>query len=69
MTLKVNPVTLTLYSSPKGRYHHPLTPLNLLNPVNPHTEGVSSGVSLQIRLIVAEDGAAVFFGVYGGFDA
>ena len=23
MALKVNPVTLTLYSSPKGRYHHP----------------------------------------------
>ena len=45
MTLKVNPVTLTLYSSPKGRYHHPLNPLNLLNPVNPHTEGVSKGVA------------------------
>ena len=29
MILKVNPVTLTLYSSPAGRYHHPL---NLLNP-------------------------------------
>ena len=31
MVLKVNPVTLTLYSSPKGRYHHPLNPLNPLN--------------------------------------
>ena len=41
MTQTANPVTLTLYSSPEGRYHHPLNPLNLLNPLNPHTEGVS----------------------------
>ena len=43
MALKVNPVTLTLYSSPEGRYHHPLNPLNLLNPLNPHAAGVSKG--------------------------
>ena len=35
------PVTLTSYSSPKGRYHHPLNLLHLLNPLNPHAEGVS----------------------------
>ena len=41
MTQKANPVTLILYSSPKGRYHHPLNLLNLLNPLNLHTAGVS----------------------------
>ena len=35
---KVNPVTLTLYSSPAGRYHHPLNPLNLLNSLNPFSK-------------------------------
>ena len=55
MALKVNPVTLTLYSSPTGRYHHPLNPLNLLNPVNPHTEGVSHG-----------EAAPLFFKICGG---
>ena len=43
MTQKANPVTLTSYSSPEGRYHHPLNPLNLLNLLNPHTKGVSNG--------------------------
>ena len=30
-------------SSPEGRYHNPLIPLNLLNPLNPHAAGVSRG--------------------------
>ena len=42
MTQKANPVTLTSYSLPEGRYHHPLNPLNLLNP---HTKGVSNGAA------------------------
>ena len=37
--------------------------------MNLHTAGVSSGVSFQIRLIIAEGGAAVFSGVDGSFDA
>ena len=32
-----------LKSAPEGRHHHPLNPLNLMNPLNPHTEGVSTG--------------------------
>ena len=38
MTQKANPVTLTLYSSPEGRHHHPLNLLNLLNLLNPATK-------------------------------
>ena len=29
-----------IYNAPAGRHHHPL---NLLNPLNPHAEGVSQG--------------------------
>ena len=48
MTLKVNPVTLTLINLRRSRYHHPLNQPaegrpNLLNPLNLHTAGVSSG--------------------------
>ena len=35
MTLKANPVTLTLINLRRSRYHHPLNLLNLLNPLNP----------------------------------
>ena len=45
ITYKPNPVPLSLYSSPDGRYHHPLNPLNLLNPLNPHAAGVSVGAA------------------------
>ena len=29
------------YNAPAGRHHHPLNPLNLMNPLNPHAAGVS----------------------------
>ena len=38
MTLKVNPVTLTLYSSPDRAIPQP----SGRSPINPHTEGVSN---------------------------
>jgi hypothetical protein len=42
--IKLNPVTLNLYSSPVRAIPSPLNPLNLLNPVNPHAhQGVSNG--------------------------
>ena len=35
MTKKANPVTLTSYSSPKGRYHNPLNPFEPFEPSEP----------------------------------
>ena len=39
----------------KRRYHPPLNPLNLMNPLNPHAAGVSKGdtttLSRQRRLL------------------
>ena len=45
MILKVNPVTLTLIICGKAATTPLLNPLNLLNLMNPHTEGVSNGAA------------------------
>ena len=52
MIQKANPVTLTLYSSPEGRHHHPLNLLNLLNPATkwPHSDTTTLGAKGPVKL-------------------